>query len=58
MFLCEFLGELARAQVVHVTGNSVKIFYVDFGNTEDTEVSQLLPVPEEIAHLPPLVSFV
>ena len=56
MFVCEFLGELARAQVVDVADNSVKIFYVDYGNTEDTEVSHLLPLPEEIASLPPLVS--
>ena len=56
MFLCEFMGELARVRVVSVSGGNVKVFYVDYGNSEDTQVSKLLPLPAEIADLPCLVS--
>ena len=56
IFLCEFMGELARARVVSVSGEKARIFYVDYGNSEDTFMSQLLPLPSEMASIPVLVS--
>ncbi|XP_076466863.1 uncharacterized protein LOC143298070 [Babylonia areolata] len=52
--VCEFMGELARVKVVSVTGSKVKVFYVDYGNSEEVQVSKLLPVPSELASLPAL----
>ncbi|KAL8615825.1 hypothetical protein ACOMHN_048533 [Nucella lapillus] len=54
LFVCEFMGELARAKVVSIAGTKVKIFYMDYGNSEEVQMSQLLPVPGELASLPQL----
>lgn len=50
------MGDLARVQVVSVAGKNVKVFYTDFGNSEDKQVSGLLPLPAQIADLPAAVS--
>ena len=57
LFLYEFMGELARARVVSVAGSGVQIFYMDYGNKDDSQLSQLGPVNEQVAGLPALVSW-
>jgi hypothetical protein len=55
LVLCAYEGCLCRALVERVEGRQVTIFYMDYGNSETTTLEALLPMPKEIANLPPAV---
>nr|KAG5700620.1 hypothetical protein BaRGS_015450 [Batillaria attramentaria] len=42
-------------QVTKVNGSMVDIYYIDYGNWEQKEISSLLPVPAELQGFPGLV---
>ncbi|KAK7488311.1 hypothetical protein BaRGS_00020470 [Batillaria attramentaria] len=54
MVMCDFMGDLCRAQVTKVNGSMVDIYYIDYGNWEQKEISSLLPVPAELQGFPGL----
>ena len=56
VYMKEFQGDLYRAQVMKVSGTQVSVLYPDWGNSEDGEMSSLLPIPQHIAVLPAAVS--
>lgn len=51
-----YQGDLCRARVVKLLGgHKAIVFFVDYGNTEKVSVSELLPLPSEMATFPDLV---
>ena len=45
-----------RAQVLSVSGNSVKVFFIDYGNTETVKVDNLRNASDFVLAIPPLTT--
>lgn len=44
-----------RARVLEINENSIKVFYVDYGNVEKKDSSLIFELASHLAQLPPLV---
>ncbi|XP_036398195.1 ATP-dependent RNA helicase TDRD9 [Megalops cyprinoides] len=51
-FESEETGQYFRAKVLHVWGNSVEVFFVDYGNTTQVSCSSLRDLPADLATPP------
>ncbi|CAJ1073594.1 ATP-dependent RNA helicase TDRD9 [Xyrichtys novacula] len=48
----ESLGSYYRAKILHIGGNKVEVFFLDFGDTEVVDLSSLREIPSDLLNHP------